>query len=357
MVHTDSELLPQISSAEAWARGRLEVPGVSVDLADALTRLVQVLEDERIRSAQVFLSVVIRTQARRWEQLQDALLCLAAQTDQDFEVLLMLHTVDADQRDRVRALVDNYPAEFAGKVRLIDVQGGGRTRPLSVSLDHACGDYIAFYDDDDLLMADWVEAFHEGARRAPGQAIRANVATQLNLTEEWTDGSAGQRTIGVTKAEYAKRFNLVDHLQRNHTPFMGVAFPVAFFRFWGESFDEDLPVCEDWDVVVRAAGLVGMHSINELTAIYRQWEQAQTSYTRHDKQEWRAAEDRVRAKIDSLPFFAREGSIVDVLEVLEREHQMANALGEELNQVLHSTTWRAMAPVRALVERVQRRRR
>jgi hypothetical protein len=354
-VSTDSET-PAYSSVESWARGRLAAPGLAEPLRRALGGLVEVLAAEREAEHEVFLSIVIRTQARRWEQLQDALLCLAAQTDRAFELLLMLHGVEPELRERVRELVREYPAEFADRVRVIDVSGGTRTRPLAVSVEHARGAYIAFYDDDDLVMANWVEAFHSGARSAPGQVIRANVATQLNRPEAWLNGVDGQRSIGVAKAEYARRFNLIDHLERNHTPFMGLAFPREFFTLWGEGFDETLPVCEDWDILLRAATLLGVRSVPELTAIYRQWESATTSYTAHARDEWEEAEARVAQKIDALPFLAPAGTVSDTLESRAEFRDIERDLWERHTEMATSTSWRLTAPLRKTVERVRRMR-
>lgn len=352
----DNPSAPQrvsLSSVEAWARGRLAVDGLVAPLRQTLLALVDQLESARNESAEYFLSVVIRTQAKRWEQLQDSLLCLAGQTDQSFELLIMLHDVPEERVDELRALVEAYPADFARRVRLIPVAGGGRARPLAEAVPLARGSYLSFYDDDDLLMGNWVEAFRSGAEQAPGQLIRANVATQRNRAEVWESGAEGQRTIGVARAEYAKSFSLIDHLQRNHSPFMGIAFPRAFFTLWGESFDEELPVCEDWDVLLRAAGLVGVHSISELTAIYRFWEGSQTSYTSHQVAEWREAEARVQEKMERTPFFAPEGSVADALAVLSREQKVEKELGSALNQMMRSSSWRVTAPVRRAIRKIR----
>lgn len=344
------------SSVENWARSRLGASDIRPDLKSTLENLVSLLEAERHSDVGVFLSVVIRTQAKRWEQIKDSLLCLAAQTDRDFEVLMMLHNVTPDRAQELQCLVDSYPDEFAARVRLIPVNGGGRVRPLSESINLTRGSYLAFYDDDDLLMANWVEAFHRCAESASGQVIRANVATQLNHMEQWSNGAPGQRTIGIAKAEYADWFDLLEHLQVNHSPFMGIAIPRSFFSLWGERFDEELPVCEDWDIVLRAVTLLGVHSSDELTAIYRQWQGTATSYTQHEVREWRAAEDRVRAKIDAAPFFMPSRSVDGVLEILNREHRVGRELGDRLRDIETSTSWRMTGPFRRLVERARRLR-
>ena len=266
----------------------------------------------------------------------------------------MLHEVDAARAEQVHNLVRSYPASFAKRVRLFGVSGGSRTRPLSESVQHARGSYLAFFDDDDLLMGNWVEAFRVEAERAPGQLVRVNVAVQLNELETWTDGSSGQRTVGVASAEYARTFNFADNIERNHTPFMGFAFPRSFFGFWGEEFDEDLPVCEDWDVVMRAALLLGVASSEQLTAIYRQWEGAQTSYTSHDELEWREAEAVVLRKINEAPFFAPANGADHVLEMAGRFRANELAIMEERHKLLNSVSWRMLGPVRFVLRGVRK---
>lgn len=348
MVPIDSEKLGT-SSVEAWALERLQADGLADPLRSVLTELVGLLENERLREHEVFLTVIVRTQAKRWEQLQDSLLCLAAQTDQDFEVLLMLHEVSLEDESRVRGLIAAFPEAFASRVRLQTVQGGGRTRPLAVAIDSVRGQYVAFFDDDDLLMADWVEVFHEGARLTPGQVIRANVAVQNNSPERWTNGVFGQRSVSAAVPAYAAHFNLVDHLERNRTPFMAFAFPSAFFTLWGEGFDEELPVLEDWDVALRATGLLGVNSRPELTAIYRHWVDASTSYTSHDQEEWDAAARAVRSRLSEAPLLMPMGTITDTIDVLARESRVH----EEIAAVLRSPFWRLSAPLRWAVNRLR----
>lgn len=353
MVRTDSEAI-HLSSVEAWIQARLAVPRLAPSLRTVLEELDRLLLQERSRERVCFLSVVIRTQCRRWEQLQDAILCLAAQTDQDFEIVVMLHDVDELRAEQLRNFLQSYPEEFHRRIKMRHVSGGGRSRPLLESIALIEGEYVAFFDDDDLLMANWVEAFRSTATSAPGRVLRANVAIQLNRMEQWGSSAAGQRTVGAASAEYMDHFQLLDHFKVNHTPFMGVAFPVTFFSFWGESFDESLLVCEDWDILMRAAGLLGVESSSEMTAVYRQWENTQTSYTSHALEEWQEAEAKIQRKIDAVPSFLPEGSVGDILEVLEREHARAKVLGERLHEVTQSTSWRLTRPLRRMTRLIRR---
>ena len=120
--------------------------------------------------------MIVRTQGRREVNLVDALTCLAAQTDDGFDVRLLVHSPAAEAVENVRRLVDRFAPEFSHRVRVHQVPDGGRTRPLNVALAEARGRYVAFLDDDDLVTAEWVETFRRGAEAAPGRVIRGAVA-------------------------------------------------------------------------------------------------------------------------------------------------------------------------------------
>lgn len=361
-MHTGSEVAG-FTSPEQWARTRLAVEGLAPGIRDALTALADTLAAQRELLYEYFLTVVIRTQAKRWEQIQDALLCLNAQTDQDFEVVVMMHDVGEDKATKLCALVESYPIDFSSRVRLIRVDGGNRTRPLNDSLAHVRGRYVVFFDDDDLLMANWVESFRAGADRAPGKVVRANVAVQLNRTEEQTDGTVGQRSIGPAHSPYASKFQFIDHIERSYSPFMGIAYPIEFFAQWGERFDETLPVCEDWDILLRAVALVGVTSVPELTAIYRLWDNAQTSYTGHSESVWDEAKAQLQDRLDSSPYFMPEGSLRSMLDLANFEApdqlRIIQALkqSEDVRLAMEaSTSWRITAPLRHLIGGIRSKR-
>ncbi len=111
--------------------------------------------------------------------------CLAAQTSDDFEVIVLVHSSDPRHREATDDLVAMFAPAFADRVRVTAVTGGGRSRPLNVGIDLAEGRYVAFLDDDDVVTADWVERFLEGARAHPGTVVRASCfVRQIRSPEE-----------------------------------------------------------------------------------------------------------------------------------------------------------------------------
>jgi hypothetical protein len=231
-----------------------------------------------------FLSVLLRTRGRRPDSLAEVLLCLGAQSHDDFEVLLLAHDVGGEQRevlDRTRA---DLPASAGDRVRLLDVSGGGRSRPLNVGVEAARGAYVAVLDDDDLVTAHWVEAFATGARRAPGRIVRS-IAVEQDV-ERYVGRPPGFRAAGWPRRRWDADFSLVSHIVDNHSPVHCYALPADVFTDLGLRFDESLPVLEDWDLLVRAAMLVGVVDTGEVTCVYRRWPAAETSFAEHAEATW-----------------------------------------------------------------------
>ncbi|MCZ7527351.1 MAG: class I SAM-dependent methyltransferase [Acidimicrobiia bacterium] len=71
-----------------------------------------------------FLTVVVRTQGSRPESLLETLVCLAAQTVDDLEVLLCVHSSHPEVAGRVRSLVAGFARDFTERVEVLEVEGG-----------------------------------------------------------------------------------------------------------------------------------------------------------------------------------------------------------------------------------------
>ncbi|MBN9632764.1 MAG: glycosyltransferase family 2 protein [Actinobacteria bacterium] len=320
---------------------------VDPDLAESLLAVRTALTRRDDETAP-FLTVLLRTQGRRIEPLKDALLCLAAQTDQDFEVVVIDHNADDEGARQVRQAIAEQPAAFAERIRVVEVSEGSRSKPLNAGIRVARGHYIAVYDDDDLLFGNWVEEFRRASERADGRMLRAVAATQKVEPEAWPTGETGFRTSSWPTAEYATTFDMFDHFRVNHSPFMTWAFPHVLFTKLGFEFDEALSVCEDWDVILRGSAICGVEDVDSLTSIYRRWQGGQSSYSVHDFESWRASEKRVIDRLDDSVLLFPAGTVTRIRELLE-VYEEGNSAREQLHHVINSLAWKLSRPIRGLV--------
>lgn len=241
-----------------------------------------------------FLSVLVRTQGSpvRLQTLRDALLCLAAQSVPDIEVLVLTHQVDTRTGIDVQAVVDEFDPAFTRRVLIVPVESPGRGAPLNVGLHHAQGQYVAVLDDDDLVMGHWVEHFQDLARRAGSATVlRARGVSQR--VELLPVGGTSYRTVAAWDAPWNPQFALLSQWVDNHMPIHTYALPRREMVQWGLHWDPQLPVLEDWDLMMRAVRVLGCVSGEAFTAIYRLWPASHNSFATFEQRRW----GRVRADL------------------------------------------------------------
>jgi glycosyltransferase involved in cell wall biosynthesis len=294
-----------------------------------------------------FLSVLMRTQGKREMTIQEALLALAAQTSQDFELLVLAHDVSPDGIRELHALVDSFGEDFSSRVRVIPVEGGGRSRPLNVGIDSARGLYLAMLDDDDIVFAHWVETYKYFATQTPGRVIRCVPAEQDVRPTAWPGGKDGFGITSRPRCPWPKRFDLVDHFYENRTPNCNFAFPRSACTDLGIRFDETLPVVEDWDVLLRTALLCGVVDTDTVTSLWRKWDRSgDSSSTAHSRSDWHQSRDAVIAKLDRQPLILPAQSASRLSELV--------AVQDQFRAVKGSILWRMLLPVR-FARRLKRR--
>lgn len=253
-----------------------------------------------------FLSVITRTQGKRIEALTETLLCLTAQTNTDFEVLIIGHKLTNDGRISVENVINELPSWMKQKVRLIKVDYGNRTTPLNVGFEAAKGKYISILDDDDIVFDNWVEEFYNLYKKFPGTILHT-----YSLKQNWKEidyyGSKALRACGTPDATYCRDFNLLEQITTNFCPTMSYACPSYSFKKLGIKFNEKLSTTEDWDFLMKTAFLTGVSDSNKVTSIYRIWINSENSYSAHSSQEWIKNINILKNYFNKIPIVLPEG--------------------------------------------------
>lgn len=320
-----------------------------------------------------FLSVVIRTTGSRIGTLREGLLCLSAQTEEDFEVVIVGHNLKVDAQIDVERLIEQLHDSFRRRVRLVVVNGGGRSTPLNTGFRDARGDYVAAFDDDDLLFGGWVENFKRLAEKSPGMLLRQGTVAQNWDRVHSRGGALTARAMGGMRSIYPKTFDYLAHLVENRTPLHSIAFPRALFSHIGFEFDEGHSTVEDWDLIVRAAPLCGVSSTADIGCIYRHWVGGDSSYTAHSQFEWSSNYVKTLKKLNDEPLLLPKGSanrlrkmyvelerlrgVIDIETEIETQiidpevddDMRLGALRDRYHELVTSKSWQVTASARAIV--------
>lgn len=296
--------------AVQWLRGT----GLADEAADRLEAAVASYAEGP------FLTVVMRTQGRRPQELREALLSLAAQTSSDFEVLVVVHRAGADEHAVVERVVADQPASFRDRIRVVRLDEGGRAAPLNLGLEHAQGRYIGIVDDDDVVLAHWVESYAAAERALPGSVLRS-----LVLVQQVEPDGAGLRPAGPLQSYYAPRFSLAQHLAANQSPTLGWVLPRWLVHVAGLRFDDTMTTTEDWELLLRAAELAGVTDTGRATSIYRRYAERESSRTLHADDEWQRNQEEIERRTDARPVLLPAGDAGEVRRLRQRVRDLAQA--------------------------------
>jgi hypothetical protein len=267
-----------------------------------------------------FLSVIMRTQGRRLQELREALVCLSAQSCQDFEVLIVAHRTNAAEQKDVEVVIDDQPPALRERIRLVLLDRGPRSAPINAGIEAATGRYVAIFDDDDVVMGDWVKEFFDAEREHGGRILRT-IALKQGASVDTVRGLPGIRSTSAPEPAYDNDFSLAGHLVANQSPPIGWIFPRSLATHFGLRYDDSMTTTEDWEFLLRAAQIAGVTDIGRGTAIYRWWETRESSRTAHSVDEWAQNQREIERRIDSRPFLLPAGETrqlrTDLLELTE----------------------------------------
>lgn len=110
-----------------------------------------------------YVSVVIATY-RRKDSLRKALISLAKQTYENFEIVVVDDNNNQEWNQKVRCTIEQFEQEFSNvKVRLIvNATNKGSARARNIGIENSIGQYITFLDDDDVYLPNKIETQIKG---------------------------------------------------------------------------------------------------------------------------------------------------------------------------------------------------
>ncbi|WP_457208046.1 glycosyltransferase [Nocardioides sp. P5_C9_2] len=303
--------LSESSTIGDWLRGvrnQAEPHATTTEFVWAVTAAGSEQDEVSAADSQgdVFLSVIVRTQGRRIQELREALLALAGQTVTDFEVLVVAHRTAPAEQAEVRRVIEEQPDFLRDRIRLLLLDRGERSAPLNLGLENARGRYVSVFDDDDLVLATWVVELAHAEREHAGRILRVRTVRQ-DVTTTDVHGLPGVRSTGPPESCYSRHFSLFEHVTANQSPPIGFVFPRSLHTDFGLSFDESMTTMEDYDFLLRAAQITGVTTIDRTLAIYHWWRDRPSSRTEHPQSEWDDNLQALFGRVDARPMLMPTG--------------------------------------------------
>lgn len=179
---------------------------------------------------------VILTTFNRPELLRDALASLAAQTFQDFEVVLV-----NDCGEPVEQLLQGY--EFPISYLRLG-RNSGLSAARNAAIRQARGRYLAYLDDDDTLLPQHFQ--RHAAAHADAECL---VYTDTRYVLESLEGGRRQELSRQSSPVHGE-FDLARLQVQNFIPVNAWTHPRSWIDEVG-GFDEGLSALEDWDMLLR----------------------------------------------------------------------------------------------------------
>jgi glycosyltransferase involved in cell wall biosynthesis len=322
------------------------------------------------------VSVLIRSIAR--ETLDETLASIAKQDHPDIEVWVI-------------AAVPGHPpiatTHGALSIRLVTTETPlPRSQAANKALELAQGEYVLIVDDDDWIAPNHISTLVKALQEAPAHAAAYSQTQTVTASGESTDMPA----MGLP-------FDPLRLLSGNWMALHSVLFSIRL-RDLGCRFDEQLNLYEDWDFWLQAAEHTSFLFVPVTTAFYRthessgvhlhaafygepaqiiydkwrnRWTPAQMGQvmernwqhgdlnqmlktTQAEVEQLHVSLNQLSAQRDQLSAYRSKlaQELVDLknttIPVVQHEH--------ELNQLLHSRSWRITAPIRQTAHAVRRLR-
>jgi GT2 family glycosyltransferase len=207
------------------------------------------------------VSIITRTHGNKLQLLRESISSVLNQTYSNIE-----HIIVEDRTDFAAALVEEARSVYGCNIKYLKSDGVGRSRAGNFGLENACGDYLMFLDNDDLLFPDHVEIL----ARSLNESVDSVAAYSLAWDVSTTFDVSGNYTEVLHTVPFGHRLGYdVERLrQMNFIPIQSILFRCSLFETEG-GFDEDLEFLEDWNLWVRYSQHGHFKFIPKLTSKYK----------------------------------------------------------------------------------------
>jgi hypothetical protein len=255
----------------------------------------------------VFLSVIVLSRGDT-SALSELLLCLSAQSSDDFEVFLVSGggTVLADDT----SLLASQPLRLRRRLSVI-TPSGSVTTDVDAAIAGARGTHVAVVEETSLLMGSWVETFHSRVPECPERVLVSASVVQPSEHLE-VRGAQAVRSSAAPRPTERLVAPILRQLLGVPEPTAAWVLPLAAVREAGVRVGES----EDLAVELRRflAVLVercGVDEFAEVLVVDRVLHATGTSAYDSPVTEWGA--------LDARPWLLPAGSVVHLRDLARRE--------------------------------------
>ncbi|KRE93968.1 hypothetical protein ASG76_11155 [Nocardioides sp. Soil774] len=223
------------------------------------------------RSTSPFLTVVVPVGTTGTQALRESLLCLVGQDDVDFEVVLVTPPGAAPEEDgEVDEVVSDQPPRLAARLRRVVADAATPGAVRNAGLADAQGRFVTVLPEGDLVLGSWVTTFRAAEPSPERRLLRALGVTQEHSLVE-VAGHQAVRADGPPRALAPSRFSLWQHALEPLSAPATWAWPRDLVRSHGLGYDATVTDDADWELLVRAAELVGVSDLEVVTSLHREW--------------------------------------------------------------------------------------
>jgi hypothetical protein len=110
--------------------------------------------------------------------------------------------------------------------------------------------------------------------------------------------------------------------------------PRSLIETVGLRFDEDLPVLEDWDFLMRCIAFASVCDTRKVTSVYQMWRSGESSASLHEVDVWQATQRVLQDRMNLRPLVLPVGSADRVAKMCEQLAENAAQLATTRHEVV-----------------------